>query len=71
MVGMGLQVAILAMTWFRSGDHETQLRKWGASDYAGFLACPIGFVLVQYVIFIANKVRNPLGSSLLKDYWDP
>ena len=33
------------------------LRKWGASEYAGFLACPIGFVLVQYVIFIAKLGR--------------
>ena len=34
------------------------LRKWGASEYAGFLACPIGFVLVQYVIFIAKLGRD-------------
>ncbi|CAK9005985.1 unnamed protein product [Durusdinium trenchii] len=44
--------------------------KWGASEYVGFLSCPVGFVLVQYVIFIANKVRGNLDPSLLKDYWE-
>ncbi|CAJ1455297.1 unnamed protein product [Effrenium voratum] len=44
--------------------------KWGPSDFAGFLACPVGFVLVQYVIFIANKVRGQLEYSLLRDYWE-
>ena len=48
----------------------TEPPSWG-QEYVGFLACPIGFVLVQYVIFIANKVRGNLEPELLKDYWAP
>ena len=48
------------------------LRKWGASEYAGFLACPIGFVLVQYVIFIAKLGRADAKSHILiTEGWGP
>ena len=35
-------------------DPFAVLRKWGPEEFAGFLACPVGFVLVQYVIFLAR-----------------
>ncbi|CAE7353930.1 rrp5 [Symbiodinium natans] len=44
--------------------------KWGPNEFAGFLACPVGFVLVQYVIFLANKVRAQLDLQTLKEYWE-
>eukprot|EP00439_Symbiodinium_sp_Y106_P015315 s2603_g2.t1 len=43
---------------------------WGPEEFAGFLACPVGFVLVQYVIFLANKVRAQLDPETLKEYWE-
>lgn len=33
---------------------------WGKNDLMGFLACPVGFVLLQYVIFVVHKVRSNL-----------
>merc|ERR550534_1564787 len=33
---------------------------WGPDDLAGFLACPVGFVLVQYVVFSVHKMRSRL-----------
>ena len=45
------------------------LRKWGASEYVGFLSCPVGFVLVQYVIFIASLRVQSSNPSSRDDFW--
>ncbi|CAE7768536.1 rrp5 [Symbiodinium sp. KB8] len=39
-------------------------RKWGPEEFAGFLACPVGFVLVQYVIFLARFASEAAGDLL-------
>lgn len=43
---------------------------WGPEDLAGFLACPVGFVLVQYVVFLVHKVRSRLPPDEMKLNWD-
>merc|ERR1719203_581548 len=43
---------------------------WGPTDLAGFLACPVGFVLVQYVIFLVHKVRSRLAYQDRKRNWE-
>ena len=43
------------------------LRNWGPDEFAGFLVCPVGFVLVQYVIFLA-PFGYSLASAQLPDY---
>ncbi|CAK0877021.1 unnamed protein product [Prorocentrum cordatum] len=43
---------------------------WGPDNLAGFLACPMGFLLVQYVIYIVHKVRGQLSPEEARDYWE-
>eukprot|EP00929_Paragymnodinium_shiwhaense_P055430 TRINITY_DN27768_c0_g1_i1.p1 TRINITY_DN27768_c0_g1~~TRINITY_DN27768_c0_g1_i1.p1 ORF type:complete len:718 (+),score=61.70 TRINITY_DN27768_c0_g1_i1:182-2335(+) len=39
----------------------------GEDTLASFLACPVGFVLVHYVMFLVHKTRSPDWAAL--DYW--
>eukprot|EP00929_Paragymnodinium_shiwhaense_P061977 TRINITY_DN30949_c0_g1_i3.p2 TRINITY_DN30949_c0_g1~~TRINITY_DN30949_c0_g1_i3.p2 ORF type:complete len:262 (-),score=53.98 TRINITY_DN30949_c0_g1_i3:1449-2234(-) len=43
---------------------------WTMKDLAGFLACPIGFVLVQYVIFAVQKLRGRLPAEQRMINWE-
>ena len=33
---------------------------WSSDNLVGFMACPVGFALVQYVIFLVHKMRSNL-----------
>ena len=35
--------------------------KWSAGNLVGFMRCPAGFVLVQYVVFLVHKLRSELS----------
>ena len=35
--------------------------QWSAGNLVGFMRCPVGFVLVQYVIFLVHKLRSKLS----------
>eukprot|EP00927_Polykrikos_kofoidii_P066181 TRINITY_DN61829_c0_g1_i1.p1 TRINITY_DN61829_c0_g1~~TRINITY_DN61829_c0_g1_i1.p1 ORF type:complete len:879 (-),score=75.09 TRINITY_DN61829_c0_g1_i1:85-2721(-) len=43
---------------------------YAANDLAGFLACPVGFLLVQYCIFIVHKTRSVLSEEDRVTNWD-
>lgn len=35
--------------------------KWSAGNLVGFMRCPAGFVLIQYVVFLVHKLRSELS----------
>lgn len=45
-------------------------RKWPADYLAGFMSCPIGFVLVQYVVFMVHKTRSEIDDVERRRNWE-
>ena len=35
--------------------------QWSAGNLVGFMRCPVGFVMVQYVVFLVHKLRSNLS----------
>ena len=37
--------------------------QWSANNLVGFMRCPVGFVMVQYVVFLVHKLRSKLPAD--------